>query len=47
LNKLGFEVEALDLGRPGYHPLRRSQAVCVWLSQSRAVEPPPRARVPA
>jgi transposase len=20
LNKLGFEVEALDLGRPGYHP---------------------------
>ena len=27
LNKLGFEVEALDLGRPGYDPFARDVAL--------------------
>ena len=37
LNKLGFEVEALDLGRPGYHPcVCMSMAISIACSRAAA-----------
>ena len=48
LGKLGFgRVAPLEKGRPAYHPSDAAQDIHLRLSQSRSVEPPPGAGMPA